>query len=276
MWKRKEQYIQCMVTMTIIWAAGPSMSLQGYSLPVNSPIGTQLRQAKLNLVPPNESQGQGFGASSKPQPNKKSSNPPAGEFELQELRAQLDAMARQNIKLENLTPMKRIELESYVKAVVGNKVSPIPLRDMASPFNLPKLLGTWRLGFSTEDVTLNALPPGATVFVKIKELPEGKKDGTLDYILKFQQGAMKELRAKSTFTLDPGPINPGLLTFAYQDITSGLFGMNIPVGLFGMLKGRVNYIETIYFDGTYWIERGYTSEGKPYYNVYFREQSERT
>ena len=52
--------------------------------------------------------------------------------------------------------------------------------------------------------------------------------------------------------------------------------MNIPVGLFGMLKGRVNYIETIYFDGTYWIERGYTSEGKPYYNVYFREQSERT
>jgi len=202
MWKRKEQYIQCMVTMTIIWAAGPSMSLQGYSLPVNSPIGTQLRQAKLNLVPPNESQGQGFGASSKPQPNKKSSNPPAGEFELQELRAQLDAMARQNIKLENLTPMKRIELESYVKAVVGNKVSPIPLRDMASPFNLPKLLGTWRLGFSTEDVTLNALPPGATVFVKIKELPEGKKDGTLDYILKFQQGAMKELRAKSTFTLD--------------------------------------------------------------------------
>jgi len=66
------------------------------------------------------------------------------------------------------------------------------------------------------------------------------------------------------------------LTFAYQDITSGLFGMNIPVGLFGMLKGRVNYIETIYFDGTYWIERGYTSEGKPYYNVYFREQSERT
>ena len=46
--------------------------------------------------------------------------------------------------------------------------------------------------------------------------------------------------------------------------------MNLPVGLFGLLKGRANYIETIYFDGSVWFERGYSPEGEVYYNVFYR------
>ena len=65
------------------------------------------------------------------------------------------------------------------------------------------------------------------------------------------------------------------MTFIYKEITSGIFGLTVPVGLFGLLNGRANYIETIYFDGTYWFERGYSPEGEVYYNVYFREAEER-
>jgi hypothetical protein len=157
--------------------------------------------------------GHGFGAQNESQTSKASK--PAitvnkvpsssGDFELQELRAQLDAMAQKNMQLENITPMKRKELESYVQTVVDSKTSPIALKDMASKLHIDKLVGTWRLGFSTEDVTVKSLPPGATVLVKIKDLPDistGKNEGELDYILKFQKGALKELTARSTFTLD--------------------------------------------------------------------------
>lgn len=75
--------------------------------------------------------------------------------------------------------------------------------------------------------------------------------------------------------VQPGTIYPGLVTFIYQDITSGIFGFkNLPVGFFGLLKGRANYIQSIYFDGSYWFERGYTKEGEVYYNVYYRVQQQ--
>lgn len=59
----------------------------------------------------------------------------------------------------------------------------------------------------------------------------------------------------------------------YDSITTDVFGLqNLSVGMFGMLKGRVTYIPTVYFDGTIWIERGTDMKsGEEYYNVYTRE-----
>ena len=73
--------------------------------------------------------------------------------------------------------------------------------------------------------------------------------------------------------IDCTPINPGLLTFSYESISSEMFGMTVPVGFFGMLKGRSNYIESMYFDGKVWIERGYANEsGEKFYNVYIKDE----
>ena len=74
-----------------------------------------------------------------------------------------------------------------------------------------------------------------------------------------------------------GSINPGLLTFKYEDIKTNIFGMsNLPVGFFGLLKGRVNYVDTIWFDGERWIERNYLENGDVVYSVYVRDLEDET
>ncbi len=69
-----------------------------------------------------------------------------------------------------------------------------------------------------------------------------------------------------------GPINPGLFTYQYKDIKTKVFGIsNLPVGFFGLLKGRFNYIDTVWFDGERWIERNYLENGDVVYSVYVRD-----
>ena len=41
---------------------------------------------------------------------------------------------------------------------------------------------------------------------------------------------------------------------------------NLPVGFFGLLKGRVTNIDTVWFDGERWIERNYIENGDVVYN----------
>ena len=68
--------------------------------------------------------------------------------------------------------------------------------------------------------------------------------------------------------------NPGLVTYIYDEITTDIFGLrDIGVGFFGLLKGRSNYIQTLFFDGKVWIDGGVeqTPDGgtlNEYYNVY--------
>mmetsp|Transcript_33793 Transcript_33793/g.49661 ORF Transcript_33793/g.49661 Transcript_33793/m.49661 type:complete len:267 (+) Transcript_33793:237-1037(+) len=194
--------------------------------------------------------------------------PPAA-FEMQELRAQLDGMVKASISSSSLTPTKRFEIESYVRSVVQKCDSPIPLTTL-SDNNNDQLIGLWRLGFSTEDATLNVLPKEASVLLDIKD---GRR---LDYILKFTKKVMglNEITAKSTYTVDSGSRNPGLVAFIYNEITTGMFGMTLPIGFFGLLKGRANYVESVFFDGSYWIEVGYNPQGVEYYNVYFKVKDE--
>lgn len=219
--------------------------------------------------------GDGFGTGSSKERSKNESSPSSdlrttspAEFEFQELRAQLNTMAKSDIKSRNLQPIKRDELESYVRAVATQRPTPVPLGGIGK-----ELPGTrWKLVFSTEGATLGDLPRDADVYVDFA--PVGDK---LDYELKFSKKTMglNKLVARSSYMVDPGPINPGLVSFVYEEIITDIFGFkSLPVGFFGLLKGRANYIESVYFDGTYWIDRGYSPQGEEYFNVYVRVEQD--
>jgi len=132
------------------------------------------------------------------------------------------------------------------------------------------------------------LPYGSSIVLRIGSFMGTR--GTLDYVIKWNNNGsnnnnkrknnspmmgglgLKELVAKSSCSIDIGPISPGLLTYQYQDIKTNIFGLtNIPVGFFGLLKGRISYIDTVWFDGERWIERNYSTNGDVIYSVYVRD-----
>ncbi|MGH7954649.1 MAG: hypothetical protein ACREOZ_01685 [Gloeomargaritales cyanobacterium] len=55
------------------------------------------------------------------------------------------------------------------------------------------------------------------------------------------------------FYSQSSPPSPGLVTFIHQEIISDIMGLTISLGLFGLLKRRAKYIESVYFDGYLWI-----------------------
>lgn len=187
-----------------------------------------------------------------------------GEFELQEVKAQLNAMVKQGIRPKMLNNEKRNELESYLQAVLRSRPSPIPLKTLADN-GASALQGNWTLVFSSENEGLGDLPRDATVEIVI--LPNFK----CEYKILFSKTlGMKSLTAKSSYIVDSSPVNPGLVTIIYQDIVVDAFGIKLPVGAFGMLKGRATYIDTQWFDGMLWIDRSYSSDGNQFYNVYVK------
>eukprot|EP00970_Alexandrium_tamarense_P003086 scaffold462_cov181-Alexandrium_tamarense.AAC.4 len=211
-------------------------------------------------------------------------------FELQELRAQLQTIVKENILYQSLSPEKREELTKYVKAVLDKTDSPIDFSGKSgSTMGTAQFVAgienkSWRMVFSTDNTKERGrndtsggdgsaeLPYGSTVVFRVGEF-QGT-DGSLDYVLKFSKQVMglKELVAKSTCSVGIGPVNPGLLTFQYQDIKTNIFGVsNLPVGFFGLLKGRVTYVDTVWFDGERWIERNYLENGDVVYSVYVRD-----
>mmetsp|Transcript_15467 Transcript_15467/g.17985 ORF Transcript_15467/g.17985 Transcript_15467/m.17985 type:complete len:308 (+) Transcript_15467:117-1040(+) len=200
--------------------------------------------------------------SSKPQPQ------PA-QFEYQELRAQFTTMYNQNIRPNMLSSEKRSELQAYLTKLILNRPSPTSLKSIADN-NAKALYGNWSLVYSTEYATLGDLPRDATIQLDIQP------DYKCEYKLTFANTlGLKAITAKSTYIVDSSPVNPGLVTFIYQDIVTDVFGFkNFPVGTFGLLKGRANYVESIWFDGMLWIERGYSPEGKEYLNVYMKSNDE--
>lgn len=61
----------------------------------------------------------------------------------------------------------------------------------------------------------------------------------------------------------------------YDAITMDTFGLrNLGIGFFGMLKGRSNYIQTAFFDGKIWIDRGFDQmkDGLEYFNIYVLQE----
>jgi len=191
------------------------------------------------------------------------------EFELQELRAQTASMIQQKVPSRALTKEKQAEITSYIKKVVNNSVSPVPLKDIGASEGL-RLMGSWQLAFSTEAATMGDLPLEASVVLKF--LPYLKMEYTLGFSKKVW--GLSRLTAKSTYTIDSTPLNPGLVTFVYDDIVTDVLGFeNLPVGFFGLLKGRSNFIESIWFDGDIWIDRGFNPQGVEYFNCYRKENN---
>jgi hypothetical protein len=204
---------------------------------------------------------------------KKSSStpqPPPAQFEYQELRAQFNQILQQKIRPNMLSTEKRNELTSYLMKLLLNRPSPIKLKSLGDN-NGQALYGKWTLVYSTEAITqLGDLPREATVQLLMK------KDYQCEYKLLFEKTlGLTSITAKSSYIIDTSPVNPGLVTIVYQDIvTDVLWFKSFPVGTFGLLKGRATYVETVWFDGLMWIERGYNAEGVEYYNVYMKDDDE--
>jgi len=176
----------------------------------------------------------------------------------------LEVMNQQEIPSRNLKSETRDEVESLLRTIVSKRPTVIPLKSVAEV-----LPGTkWRLGFSTDSATLGDLPRDAFVELQFFD------DKRMDYILSFSKKVVgiKRLIAKSSYTVDSTNINPGLVTFVYEEIVTDVFGFkNLGVGFFGLLKGRANYVETAFMDSRFWIERGYSPDGKEFYNVYVKQ-----
>mmetsp|Transcript_9747 Transcript_9747/g.14495 ORF Transcript_9747/g.14495 Transcript_9747/m.14495 type:complete len:280 (-) Transcript_9747:866-1705(-) len=208
-------------------------------------------------------------ATNKNRKKKASNTPQPAQFEYQELRAQFTTMLNQKIRPKMLSIEKRNELETYLTKVLLNRPSPIQLKSLGDD-SARVLYGQWTLVFSSEAATLGDLPRDATVQLIMKE------DYKCDYKLTFEKTlGLKSITAKSTYMIDSSPLNPGLVTFIYQDITTDVFGFkNFPVGTFGLLKGRANYVESIWFDGVIWIERGYNPDGVEFFNVYLKDEDD--
>eukprot|EP00555_Chaetoceros_dichaeta_P009808 CAMPEP_0198256252 /NCGR_PEP_ID=MMETSP1447-20131203/6206_1 /TAXON_ID=420782 /ORGANISM="Chaetoceros dichaeta, Strain CCMP1751" /LENGTH=294 /DNA_ID=CAMNT_0043942843 /DNA_START=17 /DNA_END=901 /DNA_ORIENTATION=- len=210
----------------------------------------------------------------KPKPRKTS------QFEIQELRAQLSVISKARIPPRNLASEKKIELASYLRTILQTTPSPIPLRSLGDNSALA-LHGKWRLGFTSSsseeegdnDVTTDAaLPREAEVYITIKP------DYKCDYILSFSKKVflLSKLIAKSSYIVDCSPVNPGLVTIVYQNIVTDVMGMKgVKVGLFGMLKGRVTYVDTVWFDGDLWVERVFDVNGVEGFNIYVRDDNDR-
>ena len=81
--------------------------------------------------------------------------------------------------------------------------------------------------------------------------------------------------------LQPQSTNPDAATvqIVYDKIVTDVMGFsNVGIGLFGMLKGRSTYIQTVFFDNNLWIESGVDASkggfGETYYNVYARDNDD--
>jgi len=184
---------------------------------------------------------------------------PSVDFAAQELKAQLQSMRRAKATSRMISSSKTRELESYL-SILRRTPSPIALQSLCDN-NAEKLIGSWWLGFTSENSSLDALPRDANISLKIYP------NYTCDYCIDFGVKSLQSLTAKSTFSID----SSGLFKFIYKDVVADLFGIkNIPVLFFGLLSGRENFIETVWFDGNLWVERSYSPNGVAF-NLYIRE-----
>ena len=118
------------------------------------------------------------------------------EFEVQELKIQLNAMVEQDVVCTNLQPEKYKELEQYVERIVQRRPSMIPLAQLNRSQVLP---GTsWKLIFSTQSLLLSSLPVDTVIGIDFVT------ENVLNYSLNFGKKVfgLNKLTAKSSYTID--------------------------------------------------------------------------
>lgn len=218
----------------------------------------------------------------------------SAQFEMQELRANLNTIVERDIPPILLSEPKRDELMSYCGAVISDFQTRLDedagvqggwrtavFNAMMGKHILPNSPGfgeaqaraetlagsRWKLAFSTEGTVLSQLPRGANVVLDFLD------DRSLEYKLVFKNDpkswfTLDDIVATSSYTVNEAD-NPGLVTYTYEKVTADVFGGNtIPVGLFGMLKGQTNFIYPAYYDGNIWVEYGIAPDGEEYYSIF--------
>ena len=188
--------------------------------------------------------GSGFGSSKKKKSRTygddsiKSTAAATELFELQELRAQLQTILKENLLYQTLSTEKREELTKYVKAVVEKAQTPIDFSGESDKMGTAKFVAgveskSWRMVFSTDASGREQegdgkssdggaeLPFGSTIVLRIGEFMGC--EGNLDYVLKFSKQIMglRELVAKSTCSVDVSVFKL-IVAFHFTDLTSNL------------------------------------------------------
>lgn len=197
----------------------------------------------------------------------------------------MDAMMEQDVKPSQLEPAKRNELKGYVEQILSRRLVNQKTVDSTVPLDVrlrSSLPGTkWRMAFTTQSLMAEALPKDATITLNFASGSGSAATGSnkVDYGLDFFKTlGLKRLVAKSTYTvMDPQPNLPGVafVQIMYEKIVTDVMGFsNVGIGMFGMLKGRSTYINTVFFDNNIWIESGVdeANSGETYYNVYARDE----
>lgn len=194
-------------------------------------------------------------------------------------------MKKQNVKPSELDPSKRNELKAYVEEILARRLPNRKTVDSTVPLHLrlrSSLPGTkWRMAFTTQALMAEALPKDATITLDFASGTGNAATGSnkVDYGLDFFKTlALKRLVARSTYTvMEPqagGTPGVAIVQIVYDKIVTDVMGFtNLGIGMFGMLKGRSTYIQTVFFDNNLWIESGVDQSnfGETYYNVYARE-----
>jgi hypothetical protein len=137
------------------------------------------------------------------------------DFEYQELKIQMQAMQKQEIKPSQLTADKRVELEGYVKRILERRDSILPLNRLGDVLPQTK----WRMAFSTEPIMSEVLPKDATITLNFWD------EKSVDYSLNFSKTlGLKRLTAKSSYTVDVSKVKS---TVACKWSSMVLFLVNI-------------------------------------------------
>ena len=210
-------------------------------------------------------------------PQSQSLQPPnlPAEFDYQELRAQVQALARAGwstfATAQSLSSDRHAELQGYLQTILQQRPSPVPLTDLESHLQNT----SWRLSYSTPAFAASSgLPRDATVSV---EFGGNSLDDTATYRLDFTNNALlQNLVATCTWSVGTDPTATdatyaGVVTLTYQRIATSVLGFqNVGIGTFGLLQGQQTYIQTVYCDDALWMEVGTTPQGESYTNVYTR------
>lgn len=194
-------------------------------------------------------------------------------------------MREQDVKPSQLQPAKRDELKGYVEQILSRRLVNQKTVDSTVPLDVrlrSSLPGTkWRMAFTTQSLMAEALPKDATITLNFASGSGSAATGSnkVDYGLDFFKTlGLKRLVAKSTYSvMEPQPNFPGVafVQIMYEKIVTDVMGFtNVGIGLFGMMKGRSTYINTVFFDNNMWIESGVDDAnfGETYYNVYIRDE----
>jgi hypothetical protein len=206
-------------------------------------------------------------------PNFLQMHSPSAEFEYQEMKVLLDALQREKIVLSNrMDPVKANELNRYIEQVVAtdrrSAIFPEELRNT-----------TWKLAYTT----MEALPPDSTIQFTFhsNDSSTTNEGDSIQYQLLFgsKTFGLNAINVHGDWTVLPGQ-NAVFIT--YQTLSMDAFGgRNIHLCLLqNLLRGRTNQIDTVYYDGTVWIELqeqpivGSEVSVKQIWNVYRKEAKE--